>query len=299
VTRPIVFTVDRRYVRPLAVALESLRRTCSQPRTVVVVHDGLGPRHQQRLSRWLAGSRLELDFLEIAAPLRNKWLPHHFTPASLLRLVMVEQLPFEEMIYVDSDVIFLRDPSVLDEVNLGEASLAGVPWQFARDLRPNGFGVIEPYFASSLLIVDRMRFLGDQIGQCCVGLIEAHAFEFPDQDALNLCCGAWRVLERSLCVELNPLGSRLPQLSEEVVLLQLSGADKPWHLMSGHPAAALWKSYLAVTPYRNAMPGMGDLRWRGVASRLRQRLLAWLKSVMAAAQSWAWGCRRKSSSTKR
>lgn len=294
-----MFTVDGRYVRPLAVALESLRRCCSQPRPVVVVHNGLGRRHRQRLARWLASSNLQLQFLRLHAPLAGKRLAHHFTAASLLRLVMVEQLPFNTLIYVDADVIFCRDPAVLDAVDLEGVSLAAAAWLRPRDLWSEGFGVLDSYFATGLLLVHRRNFLDARLGQRSLELLHTHNFEFPDQDALNLCRPQWRPLPPGWSVEVDPQGSGLGGFPHGAVVLQLAGADKPWHLLSAHPARALFSEHLAATPYRRARPGLADCRWRNLASRLRYGFEKWFRAAMAAAQARALGWRSSPSSRKR
>jgi lipopolysaccharide biosynthesis glycosyltransferase len=289
-SRPIVFTVDHRYLRPLAVALESLRRCGTHPRQIVVVHHRLARRHRRRLSNWLAGSHLQLRFLALTPPSLGRALPHHFTPATLLRLVMVEHLPFEEMIYVDADVIFCGPLDPLDQLDLGGVSLVASVRPGSRDLRQHGFGIVNTYFSSSLLLINRRNFLEEGLGRRSLELLASQPFEFPDQDALNLCCRSWRPLPAGLSVELEPQGPALNGLPEAAVLLQLAGADKPWHPLNSHPARLLFDAHLRATPYRWALPGPADCRWRSLASRLRQRLIRSFKAATAWAQAVASGC---------
>jgi len=271
--RPLVFTVDDRYIRPLAVALESLRRQGGAVRPVVVVHERLALRHQRRLQHWLSDSCLQLSFVQVRAPQLSWRLPHHFSAACLLRLVMAPHLPFENYIYLDADVLVCRPLDPLDQLDLGGAVLAAAAWTTPRDLSPQGFGLLQSYFASGLLVVNRRRFLETKMGPRCLQLLRQHRFAYPDQDTLNLCGEHWLPLPEGWVCEVD--GSEPSRLlaATSPLLLQLAGANKPWHPGAQHGLRAQFVEHLRNTPYRWSPPGPADWRWRSLGSRLAQWLL--------------------------
>lgn len=277
-SRPIVFTIDNRYIRPLAVALASLERQCRADRVVVVAHDGLHPLHRWLLARRFGRSRLHLRFLRLPLPAERRRQPHHFSPAILLRLALAKVIEAPSFVYVDADVLFTGDPAALDHLDLGGSTLAAAAWSQSRDLRATGHGVLPRYFASSLLVIDRARFLAEGTGERALALIARHRFDFPDQDALNLCCGAWQALPEEWCLEMPDQGRALAAEPVGPLLLQFSGSEKPWHPFSRHPCRRIFHRHLRRTPYRFFPPGPADLRWRSLGSRLRQRLLSRARS---------------------
>lgn len=271
--RPIVFTIDNRYVRPLAVALASLDERCRSRRPVIVVHECLHPLHRWILTWRYRQSNLDLHFLRLRLPPLRWQRSHHFSRAILLRLVVAPLIEAPAFIYVDADVLFTGDPCRLDRIDLQEATLAAVPWPHPRDLSASGHGVLSRYFASGMLMIDRSRFLAERIGECCLELIGRHHFEFPDQDALNLCCASWRALPEHFSRTIPDQGEMLLEEPDGALLLQFAGAEKPWHPFNRHPCRLLFRRWLRRTPYRFFPPGWSDLRWRSLGSRLVQRLL--------------------------
>jgi lipopolysaccharide biosynthesis glycosyltransferase len=219
-----------------------------------------------------------LRFLRLPLPAGHRRQPHHFSPAILLRLALATVIEAPIFVYVDADVLFTGDPAALDRIDLQASTLAAAAWPQPRDLRASGHGVLPRYFASSLLVIDRARFLAEGTGERCLELIARHRFDFPDQDALNLCCGAWQALPEGLCREVPDQGAALSQDPVGPLLLQFSGSEKPWHPFSRHPCRRLFRRHLSRTPYRFFPPGLGDLRWRSLGSRLRQRLLGSVRS---------------------
>jgi lipopolysaccharide biosynthesis glycosyltransferase len=271
--RPIVFTIDNRYVRPLAVALASLDQCCRSRRPVIVVHECLHPLHRWILARRHRQSHLDLRFVRLRLPAVRPQLSHHFSSAILLRLIAAPLIDAPVFIYVDADVLFAGDPCDLDRIDLQETTLAAVPWRHPRDLSASGHGVLSPYFASGMLVIDRSRFLAERIGECCLELIGRHRFDFPDQDALNLCCTSWQALPQHFSRTSQDQGELLLEEPDATLLLQFAGAEKPWHPFNRHPYRVLFRRWLRRTPYRFFPPGWSDLRWRSLGSRLAQRLL--------------------------
>lgn len=287
--RPIVFTVDNKYIRPLAVVLESLKRTLLYKRKVIIVHENLSIVHQKKLQNWLNDSFLDLEFVCINSGLSDLNLPHHFTTASLLRLIMIKYLPYPEVIYIDADALVCGDFTVIDNIRLDKYILAACIRKLPRDLTEYGFCKIFNYFESGFLIINCERFLFEEIDKKSIELIKLHDFDYPDQDALNVCCLNWLELPTSLILSLATIGDPVKIIPKYTVVFQFPGSNKPWHPFNNHPARKLFADHLYKTPYKFSPPGLGDFRVRSLIARLWDCICASSRRAISLLQPWKSG----------
>lgn len=304
--RPIVFTADDRYIKPLAVALAGLKRHArgGSARKVYIFHEGINPIYKAMLRHWLRNSPLKLEIIcrTLKRPIQP--LPHHFSRAILLRLSVAEMVSEPEFIYLDADIFVNSDYSIIDKISLDKAILAAAPRLRPRPLHQwRRFHTGHPenliYYASGMLLIHGPRFIAERIGERCLELIQQEQLEYPDQDALNLICPreAWRNLPAGLSVEVSDVGlddadtsdrkstPAQASTSSSGIFLQLAGAEKPWHLWSRHPLRDRFRKELSTTPFRLLPCGPDDIRWRSLLSRLRKRLVALLGITPSAGRS--------------
>lgn len=305
--RPIVFTADDRYIKPLAVALAGLKRHAGSPgattnrrsrRKIYLFHEGLNPLYRVMLIRWLAGSPLALSIVRMRARHSVRRLPHHFSRAILLRLSVAEHISEPEFVYLDADVLVNGEYSLIDAFQLDGAILAASPRQAPPSYLLKGDQPIHPptpartYYASGMLVIDGRRFSAERIGERCLELVGRERLEFPDQDALNLICPpeAWVPLPARLSVEVSDQSRDEAETGRMTataavtasapdpdnpggIFLQLAGAEKPWHLWNRHPLRNRFHQELRGTPFHLMPCGPEDIRWRSLLSRLRRRML--------------------------
>ena len=295
--RPVVFTIDNRYIKPLAVALAGLLNHSKYPRKVYIGYEYLHPIYRWMLRRWLFSSSIDLVLLRIRVSHGIQELPHHFTPAVLLRLCVSNSIKESEFIYLDADVLIKNDLEKLDQIFLDDALLAASPRPEGRTHIPNGVTKYleqfsgKPYFATGLLLINTRRFESQQVGKQCLKMISERSFDYPDQDALNLVCQEqpWKPLPRGLSLEIDdrplPPGQwvkegkeRKHDVEDQAIVLQLAGSEKPWHLWNRHPLRQEFREVLRQTPFSYLPCGLSDIRWRSLLSRCQRWLVRSLQS---------------------
>ena len=272
-------------------ALAGLLKHGKGRRKVYVFHERLHPIYQWILRRWLWGSSLDLVLARLCASHGIHNLPHHFSPAILLRLLVSHWIPEGEFIYLDADVLIQSDLETLDRICLDDALLAASPRHQGRTHLPgrNSAELLEtfsgrPYFATGLLLINARRFESQQVGERCLRMIAGSGFDYPDQDALNLICQQqpWISLPEGVSVEIDdqPMAESQPRTtvpglrpSDPAIVLQLAGAEKPWHLFNRHPLRKEFGDVLRTTPLALLPCGFSDIRWRSLGSRWRRWLM--------------------------
>ena len=289
--RPVVFTIDNHYIKPLAVALAGLKRYGTARRKIYLFYEHLHPIYRWTLKRWLQTSNLELVCHKLCTSHKIDQLPHHFTTAILLRLMVSKWIKESEYIYLDADVIILSGLESMDRFHLGDILLAASPRPLGRTHLP-GKNLSEmrqkfsgrPYFATGLLLINRCRFEAEKVGERCLRILAKGGFDYPDQDALNLVCQelSWISLPQGVSVEVDDrpraenqfcTAAQRVGVSAPCVVLQLAGSEKPWHFFNRHPLRKEFADVLRTTPLAWLPYGISDIRWRSLGSRGRRWLM--------------------------
>jgi lipopolysaccharide biosynthesis glycosyltransferase len=271
---PLVFATDSRYVQGLLAALRSLATHLTEPDQVgiYVIHTSLKSSDVDVIGRVARDCNLTVDFLRAHLDNYDLRVDQWISPAAYLRLLIPELLPScASALYVDSDVLFLRDVKPLLETRLSAAALVGA----VRDV-PNptlGSGVALPgwkvlgldpdreYFNSGVMLVNSKIWREERVTERAIAFVTDHRshVRYWDQDALNYVAqDRWDRL---------PLVWNHPPLS---ALLKLPGAH--YHaehicplrdLIKGEPHAALLHFMGPTKPWSPAFPAGWALdKWR-------------------------------------
>lgn len=229
---------------------------------------------------------------------------NHFTRAILFRLGLEKLAPVDcrRTIYLDADVIVLRDLRELWRTDLGGNPIGGVMDTFVyyqdylRDF-PKQWG-LEPhkgdYVNSGVLLIDLDEVRREKSFSKVIEFIAEHgdALLFADQDAINFVywgrcvtlANEWNTTrDRAIphAASLLPLSKQLNGCAPAIV--HFNHEYKPW-LKQGyrgdgyHPWSWLYWRYLARTPFMREV-----IEKHGVGSLTRARAwLRWLKRRPAA-----------------
>lgn len=259
-TRPIVFTLDRRYLVALQGALRSLARALSADERVkvIVVHTDLSADDMRTLSSSRLNRELSIDFLHV-----EPVLPHAstgwVTPAVYLRLLLPQLLSKEaQVVYVDVDVLFRASPCPLLEMHLAPNVLVAAVQDVQNPTLGSGIALpgwaslgLPPereYFNSGVMVMDLERWRTTRLGERAQEFIfdAPEHVRFWDQDALNyLANDNWMRLP--LVWNCPPLSALLTidgaeyfadelfprqevfEVEKSAALLHFMGPVKPWH----------------------------------------------------------------------
>ena len=211
----------------------------------------------------------------------------YFTRAILFRLALDKLAPADcrRVIYLDSDIVALRDVRELWRIDLGDRPLGAVKdpdvdgVQFARrwGLSPQ----TPDYFNSGVLLIDLERMRAESLFSAAADFVARHErdIRFADQDALNWALwGRWHSLDVTWNMQrimvINAMGQNCPEQNrfgaEGPALVHFTGAEKPWLPGAYHPWAWLYWESLGRTPFVNEV-----VRVHGV--RVYERLRHWLR----------------------
>lgn len=191
-----------------------------------------------------------------------------FTPAMWYRVLLPELLPdVERALYLDVDTLVLDAIAPLWDIPLGGASVAAVTNVLLdkHRHRPGSLGLPpeQPYFNSGVLLMDLERMRRGHAAEAIRSAARAggSAFEWPDQDALNVVLGAGHVVLPPRWNAMNSLWLReaadvfgsaeLHDARERPAIRHFEGPgdNKPWHAACARPHAGRWVAHRRRTPW--------------------------------------------------
>jgi len=242
---------------PFLVLASSLRRHLKDDRKVVLhaFHSdpiALDPAYFAGLNSAIFGLRLQQIENRFDGP--APW-PSYLTAATLLRLQLPSVLKgVDRVVYLDSDLIVLKDITTLYDTDLSDFPLAACLdfWlTCAPSLAPPGWAAGEwlkflnevvgladhkTYFNAGVLVMDLERFRSTDLTRAAENFLERRSYQtvYVDQDALNhVINGAFVRLDPRW----NVLGSRSPTdlgdaaapINSDPWIIHYAGPQKPWN----------------------------------------------------------------------
>lgn len=271
----IACAANEPYARGLAVAVRTLGERTSRPLDVTVLDGGILPETWDALrASWkglpVSVRRTPLDLARFAGlPLSQGMQPHTYA-----RLLLAELLPDRtRALYLDADILALRDPAELWEADLEGRMVAAAPDRSAptvsapaglRAYAELGLDPATPYCNAGVLVADLDRWRRQGLEKRFLDFARRHpeAVRWWDQDVLNATlAGAW-----------TPLDPRWNDTSEAAMLLGWRPAEgearagdawivhfltryKPWFHACPHPRTQDWLEALDRTAWKGWRPG--------------------------------------------
>ena len=245
----ILVTLDRNYLRPLAVMLKSLAvHHRNRPVRVYVLHRSLLPEDFIRLEKAINAPELELinlpagDSLLADAPTTDRY------PLEIYdRIFAARYLPqdLEQVLYLDPDLVVNGPLDDLWELDLednwfGAAShvAKGLEWMNAVRLQSETPG---PYINSGVLLMNLPLLRREQQLQPVLDYVRDHrrTLFLPDQDVISALYGdkilrlnpyRYNMTERLFtAASLSPRGPlELSWVREHSRIIHYCGRNKPW-----------------------------------------------------------------------
>ena len=312
--RPVVLsTADDKFALPLAVMLRSLADNLTwTPRVDVYVLDcGISARNKRRIRRSLPAGAIRIRFIPVPMDCLGEInLKGYWTRSVYAKLLMGSLLPADvpRAIFIDADMLVLRDVGELWELDLDGRVLGAVPdptYPLEETLHwggdPGFWGVTSetPYFNSGLMVVDLARWRSEEVGERALRMLREHPQRMfcVDQGALNVVLKgdfqaigpAWNVTW--LFYDLPPgtfageEGERRKQTYRNPRLIHFWGPKKPWTHPGTYYGADRFFAYLHRTAWRNSVP---FAPWKNdpVGARMRRSAKAWKARISDALVRW-------------
>ncbi|MFF4270137.1 glycosyltransferase family 8 protein [Streptomyces sp. NPDC001536] len=210
-TAAVVLAIDRGYVGPAIVTLRSLadHRGAEAPHVWVLGH-GLFKEDTRQLLDEADRLGLPLSIREVDQDLTQYDVQLHLSSAAWIRVLIPELCPeLDRALYLDADLIVLRDLTPLLELQLGQSPLAavqdyGIPELGTAHLAepPFDLSTVNPrtkYFNSGVMVMNLPRWRELRLTERVLdfGRAASNRLRFADQDALNgVIAGDWTELDR-------------------------------------------------------------------------------------------------------
>lgn len=298
----LVLCTDEGYAPYCAVVMVSAMRHASNPQllrffiltpglkpaTETALHD-LARQYGAQVNVVTAESKLAKDNIDLL----------RFGPSSVMRLSMHDYLPpdCQRAIYLDCDLLVLKDIQALWELDLGHYTVGAVtdlcsPATFAERSRQ------WPHYCNSgVLLIDLERWRNQHVGERALDYIRQHAdtLVYFDQDAINHALdGQWQSLDLSWNLQsaaysayekdYDYLASRRTEIERALQypgIVHFIGGVKPWHAECTHPLQGLFIQFSKLTP------------WPIDDVNVLRAPLAWRKRMRMSAKAFKINRRRK------
>lgn len=195
----IALAADYSFSVPLALSLLSLQNAAKNPNeySIHLLDGGVDRNLLKELS-------LEINYYDVSKDLRHLHASGRFPNSIYYRYLLPEILPseIERVFYMDVDTMVCSDLSELWDFDMKGCIMAACPWMIygkaGLEYKENvdnfteRFSIAqdnEPYFYSSMLMMDLNRMREEHISQQLIHVTEqtpASQLLWPDQDILNL-----------------------------------------------------------------------------------------------------------------
>ena len=290
----IAFGIGEGYVPHLGAAIASIVRCTPDARIrFIILHDGIPLPRQAKIEAIAPDA--EFVWTHIIDGDVPDFADHgHFNRTTLFRFQLERLAPADckRAIYLDADLIVMRDLRELFAIDLGQAALGAavdagaaidriiVPSKFAQRW---GLSPRYSYFNAGVLLLDLERIRSERMFSEAERFLAQHQRDLPfnDQDALNWrFWGLWAGLPPAWNVQYDmvvpwlarDLPDELRVHSQQPALVHFTGPGKPWTPGFYHPWSWIYWQNLARTPFLNEVAARAGITGFG-------RLRMWLRWV--------------------
>ena len=170
----------------------------------------------------------------------------------------------DKILYLDSDLIILKDIAPLFKIDLGLNYVGGaddIGYRYSRQMNPQKFFCKGTYINSGVLLMNLKLMREDNIEKKLISTIlrEQHRITYCDQDVINMVCAGrililphkWNTKSISKSnhypVIINPKREEILKAAKDPSILHYITNDKPWN-SADCPHGQKWRQlYLEMT----------------------------------------------------
>ena len=300
----IVTACNRAYFPGLCLTLSSaivnLPRTISP--CITVIHEGLCWKHKKKLEKLLTkyNSHTEVDFYTA-----SEGLPHApgLHPLAYARLLAPDIVPDEVFVYLDSDLLVLRNVAdLLGHLSCGAVVAAPVcgilgddcPWLEASRMNPEDL-----YFCSGVMAVNKRRWIEKNLTESGISLAKRDFEKCTnyDQTILNFVLhGMVNFVDETWSWN----HWRFDEIHDGPIILHYITRGKPWRVPLGYGARGLW-----LKAYKKLCSSVFPIRWMllllaskvyelekvmhgAITSGVFGKLIRWIAPQKCSEWDWSW-----------
>ena len=194
---PIVFSADDNYAPYLGITIQSLINNSDKNNfyRILIFNESLNEEYKQILTN-LATNNTFIEIVDVEKYIdsSNLYETRHFTKAMYYRLIIPRILKNnKKVIYLDCDILIMKDIAELFNVSLGDNVLGVVRNLcniFTKKYVINTLNLSsDTYFNSGVLVFNCEKYLEYNIDKECFNILKVNKnLNYPDQDILNIAC---------------------------------------------------------------------------------------------------------------
>lgn len=259
----IVLTCDDRYAQHAAVTIVSVVKNTKRNVHFYVFDCGILPENLERLKQLDVGSNvLEVIQVQKIDVFENYKYRQCYSPAIMYRLAIPEILPhLDKALYLDSDIIAVRDIGELWDIDLGEKLLGAYDEHELKHkacleyYANNNLSNDSPYINSGVLLMNLKAMREWHFFEKCLEDARGCSDVFVDQNMINRICGESQVLFLNERFNFSRLASLKEEsfLNFQPVLLHVKAFVYPPLFLRCLPEpyklSYRYYVYLAITPW--------------------------------------------------
>ena len=198
----ILFCGDKNIVKGVTIATLSLVKNAKVPLNIYILTMDYANKRKRyhkimeddvkELTRKLkaADSRNSLTILDIGDQFKKEPatanMRTYFTPYCMLRLYADDLGLPDKILYLDTDVVCLNDPSELYDMNMDKNEMAGVLDRYGSNIYRIPFGK-KRYINSGVLLMNLKKIRETGLFKRARRACKRYPMVMPDQSALNFC----------------------------------------------------------------------------------------------------------------
>jgi len=274
----LAVAADARYLTGAIGTLASIRLAVPLATgiRVIFLHDRLSQQEQRRVHDAMAKLRCgpEVEFMRVDDDFAAFPAFSFGSSMAYARLVLPEKVTMDRLIYIDVDILVLKDLSELLHLELPATGMGGVAEKIiAEDLpevQPVPLDPNQPYLNSGLLVLDLNKVRQAGVFTKALDILQHFpgSCRWHDQSAINYVLnGDTRLLDPSWNVQsqhmfFDPVAV-IPSLASRSVNVHFTSKAKPWLAPTPFPAEQMYRILLdAVDPGWRADPYVTSSVWK-------------------------------------
>ena len=239
---PIFFAVDDKYVPFLAVTLQSLLNNASQENYYVIkiLYTNMSEESKEKISKYTR-ENVNIEYVDLnyyIEKIKEKlYTRDYFSMTTYFRLFISNLYPqYNKAIYLDCDIVLLKDIAELYNIDIGDNLLGAVPDDIIQKNevfqeyveKVVGVANYKTYFNAGMLVMNLDELRKFQFQEKFLYLLENIKFSvIQDQDYLNrICKGRVKLIDTGW--NLMPTASD-DMKEEDIKLIHYNYQYKPWH----------------------------------------------------------------------
>lgn len=268
---PIFFTVDDTYVPFLSVTLQSIveKSSTEYHYEIKILYAKLSNESKEKISKYTRNN-ITIEYVDVSEyfeKVKDKlYTRDYFSMTTYFRLFIASLYPqYNKAIYLDSDVVVLKDIADLYNIDIGNNLVGAVPDDIIQKNevfqeyveKVVGVSSYKNYFNAGVLVMNLEELRNYRFEEKFVYLLGTVKYAaIQDQDYLNRICKG-RVKLIDLNWNIMPSASAREIEEENIKLIHYNYQYKPWHYDNILYGKYFW-DYASRTEFYNELKKMKE-----------------------------------------